>query len=338
MDAAGAVLAQPRGRDVAAFDAAFTALGRLADLERRAAAGETGLDAEILLAEHTLGRVSSEDFERRAAELTEPTPEQAAAIAQILVDNQVAELAGRARQGRAGLEAAGEGLLALLEAGKRPSKALQPAATFWVTLARYGQEFHKPEVMRRALAGLAEDLPGEAQLKPLVASLTQGAERLERHADLKARVDAGEKGLEADLLLAEHAIGLVDGAAFKERAQALLETATVAQCAALHLALREVAFKEVLDTAFEGRQLKEDSVKALLALIEEGGDPPPAIAGRTWSVLAAWAGQALDPDLMERCARGLRQAFPDNAAVRTRAERLEQDARKLRAERAEDGG
>lgn len=333
MDADGKVVAQPQGRSVGSFDAALNALTQLGALKERIASGESGLEAELLLVEHTLGQIGGSEFESRAAALASVTDAQRAQIAQILVNNEIARLSQLSRQGGARLAEAAEGMLKMLEEGKRPSKELQPSASFWITIARHGIETRRADLVRRAIAGLNEDLPGEAQLQPTLRSFAEVAEKLDRFADLRQRQEAGEQGLDVDLLLAAYAVGETTGSAFTEQATALLETATPEQCASLRLVMREVAFQEVLGNAFEGRDVKASAVVELRRLIQEGGDPPAAVAGRTWGLLSNYASQNLDADLLEQAADGLLKAYADNPGMKARALQLKEDARKLRAEK-----
>lgn len=205
MDADGEVIGRPRDRSLASFDETLAALSRYDDLTKRIVEGATGLDAEMLLVEHTLGKVGGAAFETRAKALERATPDQRKRIDQILVDAKISALVMRGmRGGPERLEEAATTMLKMLEEGKRPSRAV--SSNFWGTLGRAGRETGDAALCRTAAAGMRQDLPENASMISFAKSLEEMAGRLERHAALAARVEGGESGLDVELLLSEYAV------------------------------------------------------------------------------------------------------------------------------------
>ena len=335
MDAEGNVLAEPQGRDVASFDKTLSALERYDDLKTRIDGGEEGLDADMLLVEHALGKVQAGDFETRAGALTKVTDEQKAEIDQILVNNEISTLSMKSRMGGPGLKEAAEGMLKMLEEGKRPSKEVKYAAPFWMTLGRYGQESLDAGLMRKAAEGMKTDLAGEARALEIAKDYEETAGKIDNHADLKKRAEGGEAGLDASILLLEYDLGAVEGAAFKERAAPLLETAKDEEKQKLESALVEIRFTDILSGARGSQQAMEAAGEALAKLMkDEGQTPPGSVARQAWGILAGYAQRSMDPDLMDFAADGILKAYPGNANAANYANKMKADAAKIREDKA----
>ncbi|MDJ0972962.1 MAG: hypothetical protein QNJ98_00705 [Planctomycetota bacterium] len=334
LDAEGNVLAEPNGRSVEAFEATLVAIGQLDELNRRIEAGETGLEAELLLVEHTLGKVRGLAFDERAAALEKVTDAQRVRIDQILVDNEVMRLAVMPRQGGLeGLKKAAEGMLALLDKGKHPTKDIRYIYPLWSTIGRYGLETKNSALLKKAADGLSTDLPEEEALKPVAAQFRESATRLDHHAAILKRVEAGEQGLEAALLLAAFRIGTVKGDAFKAQATALLDKATDEERGQLGEALREVAFGAHI-RPFRSREEADAACAEMLNMIDVAGDPPVGVAKQVWGLLLGYATRQADPDLMERVADKFIEAYTGNKGAQDYARGIKTQAQKLRAEQA----
>ncbi|MDJ0975739.1 MAG: hypothetical protein QNJ98_14860 [Planctomycetota bacterium] len=335
MDAEGNILAQPQGRSVESFDKTLTALERYDDLQKRIDGGEEGLEADMLLVEHALGKVNAQDFESRAGALEKVTDEQKAEIDQILVNNEISMLSMKSRQGEAGLKEAAEGMLKMLEAGKRPSKEVGYAAPFWMTLGRYGQQSLDASLMRKAAEGMKADLPGEARALEIAKDYEETAGKIDSHADLKKRADGGEAGLDASILLLEYELGAVEGPAFKERATPLLETAKAEEKEKLETALVEIRFNDIISGARGSQQAMQAAGETLAKLMkDEGMEPPASVARQAWGLLAGYAQRSMDPDLMDFAADGIIKAYAGNPNAANYANKMKADAAKLREEKA----
>lgn len=336
MDAEGTVLAQPRGRSVEAFDTTLSALERYDDLKTRIDGGEEGLEAEMLLVEHTLGKVEAADFESRAQALEKVTDKQQAQIDQILVNNEISRLSGLTRQGEAGVEQAAKGMLKLLEEGKRPTKEVSSAAPFWMTIGRYGEQSLDASLLRKAAAGMKEYLPGEARAIEIADGYEATAGKIDTHADLKKRAEGGETGLDASILLLERDLGVVEDAAFKERATPLLETTTGEEKAELESALLAIRYSEILGSARGGQDAMMAAGAQVAELLKGGQEPPASVARQVFGLLAGYAQRALDPELMEIAADGILKAYAGNQNAANYANKLKADAAKLREEKAKE--
>lgn len=93
MDAEGNVIHKQGARSVEGFNAALVALPKLADLEKRVAAGEKGLEFELLSAKWDLGQASYEDVVAVSKTAKGLDDKQKATLASMLVNSEVDHLA-----------------------------------------------------------------------------------------------------------------------------------------------------------------------------------------------------------------------------------------------------
>ena len=286
MDAEGEVLAKPTDRSVASFQACLDALNDLPEIEKRVAAGDAAAATELLLAENALGRVDEAEFKTRAAALTAVTAEQKVLIEQIQVDNEIWRLITQERD--SAKQAAG--LLALLDAGKRPSKAPRYAQNFWSTLARWAQSQGDAALLRRCVTGMREDLGDNENMVRYADSLEDTAAGLDRRDALVARAEAGEQGLEAQILLLEAELKAVTLAAYNQRLEAALAVASPEQKETL---LQTAVDLEVEDLWRGGMMREEGYENAGARMIElltaDGRRPSEQWQRQALSLAARWA-------------------------------------------------
>ncbi len=132
LDAEGNVLTVQRDRSVAGFEKTLAALAAQADLQRRIAKGEKGLEFELFVAEWSLGTLDFAAVEALAGSFKKLKPAQKEQLAQIVLDAEVMHLIAGA-QSEAGFKDAAKRFREILDAGKRmPSADIE--ADFWSVL------------------------------------------------------------------------------------------------------------------------------------------------------------------------------------------------------------
>ena len=177
------------------------------------------------------------------------------------------------------------------------------------------------------------DAEGNILAKPQSRSVT-GFEStrtaLIQHADLVKRTEAGEKGLDAAMLLCEYALGKIDGAAFKTRAASVTD-ATDEQKTAIAQINTDSAFLELVQQSRRGDL--DDAAQKILAMLDGGQTPTaksPADSG-AWTAVNRYAMKTRDADLAKRSAASLKAAYADSRAADTYVKNLAEAADKLAA-------
>lgn len=93
MDAEGNVIHKQGDRSVEGFTASMVALPKLADLEKRIAAGEKGLEYDYLLAKWDLGQASYDDVVKACDTIKGLNKKQKATLAAMRIDAEIDHLA-----------------------------------------------------------------------------------------------------------------------------------------------------------------------------------------------------------------------------------------------------
>jgi hypothetical protein len=332
-DAEGQVLGQPGERSVASFAAARDALVALPDVEARAAAGEPTARVELLLLEHALAKVRGPEFiERAAAVRGDATPEQIVRLDRILLDERARQFAMRTYQGdEREKDAAIAGMRAMIAAGELPTPRGNAAITFWSALARHAEQTGDTALLSTCVERMPANLPADEGSERWIESLREKLVFLGRRDALVARVEAGEQGLEAQILVLEARLQAVTLARFRERLAAALRVATDDERAELARLEVECEVRELVDGYWSERE-RDPIAERLLVLIEGHGaalsDEALGLAG---SCVAQWATSSKDPARMERCAAALESAGGTHASAKRQAETLRAAAAKLRA-------
>lgn len=330
MDAEGNVVAQPQARTVASFGKTRDAIGTHADLTKRIEAGEEGLDAELLLAEHALGKVRGDAFKTRAEAITKATDEQKAAIATILTDEEIMQTAMNARRG--GMEAAAKALLAMDEAGKRPSTQ-RAKQMFWGTLGSYAVESRDPALAKRAADGMKGALAADKSAGAMnyVKGFEERATKLASWKDFSKKAEGGDASAKVEVALLEMDLGYIRGADVATKAQELMESADEGQKARLTEAMVKMEFQEQLMVARQRRAgALEEAAKAILALLDAGKSPVGDQKLMVWSTIARYGMMSKNPDLLEKAADGF--AATGDPRVKDAPKSLRENAAKMRAE------
>lgn len=303
MDADGNILAKPTARSVTSFESTRKALVDHAELVRRVEAGEKGLDTNLLLCEHALGKVDAASFKTRSAALTDLSKEQTTAIAQINTDNHFLDLVQKSQRGS--LDDSAKEILALLDAGKTPTAKSRADSSTWGTVSRFAMKSRNPELAKRAADGLkaayADNRNADSYVKGLAESAAKLATLVATTKDTE--MPAAERDVKVALL--EYELRLTQPKDFIEKANGLMATVPAAQKEALEAAVIKATF-EVHVNASRTRDAAAlaESAKALLALIDAGKTPPKALALQVWNTIARHGMGTKDPDLVERAADG----------------------------------
>ena len=111
------------------------------------------------------------------------------------------------------------------------------------------------------------DAEGNILAKPQSRSVTafeSTRTALIEHADLVKRIEGGEKGLDATLLLCEYALGKVDSAAFKTRSESLADVSDEQKTAIAQINT-DSAFLELVQQSRRGDL--DDAAQKILALL-----------------------------------------------------------------------
>ena len=327
-DAEGESLGKPTDRTVAAFAGCVEALTSIDEVRVRAAAGDGEAQVQLLLFERALSRVKSEAFAERAAALRDKaTAEQLARVDQVLIDDKVWDLAMKSYSGEQ--EAAVTGLLALHAAGKRPTASSRSASSMWSVLAQHAESAGDTELIRSCAAGMLADMPDDVGMQNWAQRLSDLADGLVKRDALQARADAGEAGLEAEILLTEARLGVVTLESFRARKKAALSVATNAERAELTQLEVDIELDE-LSSSFWRTQDRAPVGERMLALLEgkgpTPGEGPVRIAA---SCLHNWAWE--DADLLDRCAKAIEARYAGNETVLKSAISMREAAVKQRA-------
>jgi hypothetical protein len=321
------VLARPPDRSLAAIADCLDALVRYDEVEAGADAGEPVQVAELLLLDHALGALSLADFERRAPGVLEgATAEQRTALDRVRADLVVWDLVGASMEGDEGRRRAVDGMLALLETGARPSPTGKYAGNFWSTLAQHAQEVGDADLCRRCAAGMRADFPGDEQRVGWAERLEQLARGIDERDALVARRDAGETGLEAQILLLEVRLEIIGSAALRERLASALRDATPEEREELLQADVDFAVREAWTESFRPGGLERAGPVLYELLTGDGRRPSKMLHREGWRTLGRFALTQDDGELLARCAAGLRKAFPADEALAQLAARIEERA------------
>ena len=175
------------------------------------------------------------------------------------------------------------------------------------------------------------DAEGNILAKPQARSVTSFESTrtaLIEHTDLVKRIDGGEKGLDAKLLLCEYALGKVDAAAFKTRSAALTD-ATDEQKAAIAQINTDSAFLELVQQSQRGEL--DDAAQKILALLDGGQTPTPKSRADSgaWGTLNRYAMKTRNVELAKRSAARLKAAYADNRGADNYVKGLAESADKL---------
>ncbi|MBK8096871.1 MAG: hypothetical protein IPK26_07180 [Planctomycetes bacterium] len=184
MDAEGEVTAKQGERTVAAFQATLSALSAVADLQKKATAGDKVATVDLLLAEMTLGRLDLAAAKARAEKalaLGALDGERKQKLDGALIGLEVEDLMAGARTREAAAEMA-EKCLAMLKEGRVPTGRV--ARTFYLQAMSAAEKVNDAKTYETALGAVEKMMAGQ-----------QGAEAmLKRFRETLEKLKAGDGG------------------------------------------------------------------------------------------------------------------------------------------------
>lgn len=177
------------------------------------------------------------------------------------------------------------------------------------------------------------DAKGEVIAKPQGRSVEvfeKTLVALGQRADLQKRIEAGEEGLEAELLFAEKSLGAVTPGEFAKRAAAC-EGLTAEQQAQVDEILLNDKVTTLANGGRRGGPGLETAATEFLKMLDAGTLPSKELRymGAFWMTLSTWALKNGDAALARRVAEGIRKNISDNAYYTKQAATLEETAGKL---------
>jgi len=178
MNAEGEVLGRPLDRSVASFEATLTAIADFAELERREAAGEKGLEFERFVLERALMKLRGKKLTERGKALRGLTEEQQATVDAILLGVEVDDLVLKSLGGTKDVNRAGKRMLEILDSGRCPDMVKD--ANAWSVLARYAENIKDADLIDRCSKGLGTNFPDSEQMQSWSRSLAEKARALHK--------------------------------------------------------------------------------------------------------------------------------------------------------------
>ena len=328
MDAEGEILGQPADRSVLSFEACREALMVIDEVSAKADAGDPEALAELLLLENDLGRVEADAFAERAASVRAgASKDQLARLDQALVDNEVLDLANRYYRGEQ--ETAGAGMLALLDAGKRPTASGKYGGNYWGVLSTWARPKGDAKLLRRIAKGIRADFAGDERMLATAGSLEAMATGLDKRDALVARQTKGEKGLEAQILLLEIDLGAISLEELRKRLPAALAVASEDEKKTLAQGEINKEASDLVGQFWGGGDRAELGERMYDILAGDGMAPSGDGAGPFCSCVAYWASNKKDADLMRTVADVMRERYGDDSRLTRLIQSLEDRADKL---------
>ena len=177
------------------------------------------------------------------------------------------------------------------------------------------------------------DAQGEVVGKPqgrTVEAFQKTLAALESRADLAKRIEAGETGLELELLFVEHTLGAITPEDFAARAEDC-ENLTADQQARIDQILVDNEISQWAGAARRGGPGLETAGATFLQMLDDGKRPSSDLrySGGFWSVLARWAPSQSDSALARRIAKEMRKDMAEHAAFVKMADELDKTADNL---------
>ena len=178
LDADGKKLAEPAGRSVDAFRTTATALTARAKLQKRIAAGEKGLEAELLVAELELGSVSFTEAKERLAKIEKIDEKLSKRLDQLLIDAEVRHLYEGASRDREKRAAADQRFAEMAKEGKVPTGMFE--SFFWSRVEMAAREAKDVELYEKTVAALNKLHSDNPRAKRYLETLAKRLEEMKQ--------------------------------------------------------------------------------------------------------------------------------------------------------------
>ena len=329
MDAEGNVIGKPNDRTVAAFASSRDALMAIGEVRARAEAGDKKAAIELLFLEFALGEIKADALEAGVATLAEhATPAQLAEAKQIGLDALIYQLYVESYQdpeSDAGLK-----LLDMLEMGQMPTPGSMSCSVFWSAIGEEARTMADTELLRRVVKGIRSDMPSDTRSLEQADAFEKLAMGLDKRDALVARQMAGEKDLEAQVLLVEADLDAVSLSSFRERLAAAMAVATAEQKTQLNQANVDLEVKDLMNQYWGGGD-KEAIQLRIIALLETS-DPVPSedLEGLIRAPIYYYARSIADPAVLDKHAATISARYGPDSSAQALAKMLTDAAEGLR--------
>ncbi len=147
LDAEGKALADNNARDVSGIQAVAKALANLSAIKQRIARGEKGLDAQLLLAEMTVGSVSLADAKKRLAGLKKLKPEMKAKLDGAMINLEVDEALNQLMSGKGDMDQLTDMMVKMAKEGRIPTG--ESAGFFWSLVTQWADKNGEVDLLEK---------------------------------------------------------------------------------------------------------------------------------------------------------------------------------------------
>ena len=329
MDAEGNVIGKPNDRSVAAFASARDALMVIGEVRRKADAGDKKAAVELLFLEFTLGTIDAQALEAGVAELADhASREQFAQAKQIGLDGDIYALYVASFQDPE--SGAASKMLAILDAGKLPTPGSLACTGFWSILGEHARETGDTKLLRRVVKGMRADMASDTRSMEQADGYEETAAGLDKRDALVARQAAGEKKLEAQILLIEARLDAVQLTAFRERLTAAMAVATPEEKTELKQADVDLEVKDLMDAYWGGGDRDEIHLRVIALL--ETNDPVPSenLEGLLRAPIYYYARGVTDPAILDKHAATISARYGADSPAQALAKMFADAAEELR--------
>lgn len=175
------------------------------------------------------------------------------------------------------------------------------------------------------------NLKGEVLGRPLersVSSFEETLSAIEDFTQLEKREKQGEKGFEFERYILEYRLMKLRGSQLVKRGKALRGLTGEQQARVDGIVLGEEVSDLVL-LSMDPAKI-EIAGKRMQEILDGGRCPQMVRDANAWSVLSRYAEKIRDADLLERCAKGLAENFPNDEYMQNWAQSLKKKVKALR--------
>ncbi|MDG1498710.1 MAG: hypothetical protein P8R48_01960 [Planctomycetota bacterium] len=330
MDAAGNVIGQPYDRTLAAFSSSRDALMAIGEVRRKSDAGDMNAAVELLFLEYTLGTIDAEALQIGVGELADhASREQLARAKQIGLDGDIYDLYLISLEDDESY--ATVKMLAMLDAGQMPTPGSRACIGFWSALGEHAREKGDAELLRRVVRGMRADMASDNSSMQQADGYEEIAVGIDKRDALVARQDAGEKKLEAQILLIEANIDAVNFTAFRGRLAAAMAVATDEEKTELQQAGVDLEVKEIMDSYESGGDRDETHLRLMALLVTNDPAPSGDLLGMLGLPIYYYSRSVTDPAVLDKHAATLTARYGADSQAAKLAEILKDAAEKLRS-------
>lgn len=175
LDAEGNVLAKQGERTVAGFQKTLKAISNFQALEKKAAAGDTSVAADVLLTGITLGKFKFADAKAKAESLGKLDADTQKKVDTALLGLEVADVMDGVRSQKDAAEA-GKKFAAMFDAGRVPEG--NAARTFFLAILQAKEADKDAAGYEKALNGLKKAIGDDQRMKRMLDQLDEKLKKM----------------------------------------------------------------------------------------------------------------------------------------------------------------